>query len=118
ASAPVRQTVTAGMGQTEWMAEHLLKDEAARAFHAEVAEIYRPRLERLGLLPREGDSDDDALLRSTLVDFFALTLEDPDIRTRMDAAGRAVLGLGGDGALHADAVAQDLRGTALAVAVQ
>ncbi len=119
ASAPVRQTVTAGMGQTEWMAEHLLKDEAARAaFHAEVAEIYRPRLERLGLLPREGDSDDDALLRSTLVDFFALTLEDPDIRTRMDAAGRAVLGMGGDGALHADAVAQDLRGTALAVAVQ
>src|SRR5690606_39421567 len=41
-----------------------------------------------------------------------------DIRTRMDAAGRAVLGLGGDGALHADAVAQDLRGTALAVAVE
>src|SRR3546814_18797718 len=36
----------------------------------------------------------------------------------MNEAGRAVLGLGGDGAVHPDAAPQDLRGTALAVAVQ
>jgi alanyl aminopeptidase len=119
ASAPVRQTVTAGMGSTEWMAEYLLADDAARdAFHARVADIYRDRLEQLGFEAKPGETDDDALLRSTLIGFFAETLEDPAVRARMNDAGRAVLGLGGDGALHPDAAPQDLRGTALAVAVQ
>ena len=119
AAAPVRQTVTAGMYNTEWMAEHLLDDDAARdAFHARVAAIYRPRLEQLGLSAKQGESDDDRLLRSTLVGFFAETLEDPAVRARMQQAGRAVLGLDGDGALHPDAVGQDLRGVALAVAVK
>ena len=119
ASAPVRQTATAGMGNTEWIAEHLLPDDRARdAFHAQVAAIYRPRLQQLGMAPKAGEPDDDGLLRASLVGFFAETLEDTEVRKQMNAAGRAVLGLDGDGALHADAVPQDLRDTALAVAVQ
>ncbi|HSR63995.1 MAG TPA: M1 family aminopeptidase, partial [Xanthomonadaceae bacterium] len=124
ASANVRQTVTAGMYSTEWMAEHLLGDDAARkAFHARVAAIYRPRLDQLGLTPKAGEADDDALLRGSLVGFFANTLEDPAVRAAMNQRGRAVLGLGGDGqpapgALRLDAVSQDLRSTSLAVAVE
>src|SRR5690606_4952733 len=77
ASAPVRQTVTAGMGNTEWMAEHLLADDAARdAFHARIADIYRPRLQQLGMTAKAGEKDDDTLLRSTLIGFFADTLKD------------------------------------------
>jgi alanyl aminopeptidase len=107
------------MYNTEWMAEHLLDDDAARdAFHAKVAAIYRPRLEQLGLDPRAGESDDERLLRSSLIGFFAGTLEDPAVRARMERAGRAVLGLDSDGKLHPDAVSQDLRGIALAVAVK
>src|SRR5690606_8751677 len=105
ASAPVRQTATAGMGATEWIAEHLLADDKARdAFHARVADIYRPRLQQLGMAPKAGEPDDDALLRATLVGFFAETLEDPAVRKEMNQAGRAVLGLDGDGKLHLDAV--------------
>jgi len=119
ASAPVRQTVTAGMGDTEWMAEYVLAEDDARdLFHARVADIYRGRLQQLGMQAKPGESDDDALLRSTLIGFFAETLEDPAVRARMNEAGRAMLGLGGDGAVHPDAAPQDLRGTALAVAVQ
>jgi len=119
ASAPVRQTATAGMYNTEWMATYLLRDEAARdAFHARVADIYRPRLEQLGLSPKPGDSDDDKLLRASLVGFFAETLEDPAVRKAMDAAGRAVLGLDGDGTLDLDAAPEDLRGVAISVAVE
>ena len=40
------------------------------------------------------------------------------MRDAMGKQGRAVLGLDGDGKLHVDAVPQDLRGVALAVAVQ
>ncbi len=123
ASAKVRQTVTAGMGNTEWMSERLLHDDAARKqFHAQVADIYRPRLQQLGMTTKEGEPDDDGLLRSELIGFFAQTLKDPAVRGRLEASGRAVLGLGvdgkpGDGKLHPDAVSQDLRDTALAIAV-
>src|SRR3546814_8779179 len=107
------------MGDTEWMAEYVLAEDDARdLFHARVADIYRGRLQQLGTQAKPGESDDDALLRSTLIGFFAETLEDPAVRARMNEAGRAVLGLGGDGAVHPDAAPQDLRGTALAVAVQ
>src|SRR5690606_1837308 len=119
ASAPVRQTVTAGMGNTERIAERLLADDAARdAFHAKVAAIYRPRLQQLGMTAKAGEADDDTLLRSTLIGFFANTLKDATVRGQMNQAGRAVLGLDADGALNLDAVARDLRGTALAVAVE
>jgi alanyl aminopeptidase len=119
ASAKVRQTATAGMSAVPWMAEHLIDGEKARAdFLRKVAAIYRPRLDQLGLSPKQGEPEDDALLRDSLVGFFAHRLKDPAVRTEMNKAGRAVLGLGGDGQLHLDAVSQDLRDVALEVAVQ
>ena len=118
-TAQVRQTVTAGMNSIGWMDEQLLSSEAERtAFRAKAAEIYRPRLTALGLSPKDGESDDDRLLRSSLVNFFALSLKDPQVRAEMGKQGRTVLGLGGDGQLHADAVPKDLRAVALDVAVQ
>ena len=119
ATAPVRQTVTAGMSSVGWMDEYLLTNDTERnAFRTQVAEIYRPRLDKLGLAPKDGDTDDDRLLRSSLVGFFAGTLKDKAVRAELDKQGRAVLGLGGDGQLHADAMPKDLRGIGLAVAVQ
>jgi alanyl aminopeptidase len=118
-TAQVRQTVTAGMGSIGWMDEQLLTSEADRAeFRKKAAEIYRPRLDQLGLTPKQGEPDDDRLLRASLVNFFADTLKDPQVRAEMGKQGRAVLGLGGDGKLHADAVPKDLRAVALEVAVQ
>ncbi|HVR81517.1 MAG TPA: M1 family aminopeptidase, partial [Luteimonas sp.] len=129
AAANVRQTVTAGMYSTDWMAKRLIGDDAARAkFRADVAGIYRPRLQQLGLAPKPGEVDDDGLLRNSLASFFAETLKDKTVRDVLGKQGRTVLGLGidgkvgddkaGDGQLHLDAMPQDLRGTALAVAVE
>jgi alanyl aminopeptidase len=118
AGADVRQTATAGMGATGWMAEHLLSDDKARdAFHAKVAAIYRPRLEKLGLTPTAGEVEDNALLRSSLVDFFATDLKDAKVRAELNRMGRQVLGLDG-GAPKLDAAPRDLRDTALTVALQ
>lgn len=119
ATASVRQTVTAGMDQLGWMDEHLFKTEAERtAFRKQAADIYRARLNQLGLVPKDGEADDDRLLRASLVNAFAGFFKDPAVRAEMNKQGRAVLGLGGDGNLHADAMPKDLRATALAVAVQ
>src|SRR5688572_28656333 len=87
-SAQVRQTVTAGLGQVGWMDEYLLQDDAQRAaFRKQVATIYRPRLDQLGMAPKAGESDDDRLLRSALVNFFAETLEDSAVRAEMNTQG-------------------------------
>jgi alanyl aminopeptidase len=119
ATADARQTATAGMGHVDWIAEYLLDDEAERAkLRAHFAGIYRPRLETLGMAPKEGESDDDRLLRSSLIGYFAGTLEDPAVRAEFVQRGNAVLGLGADGVLDPDAVPQDLRDTAVSVAVQ
>jgi len=118
-TAQVRQTVTAGMGQIGWIDEQLLTTDAEKtAFRAKAGEIYRARLNALGLSPKDGEADDDRLLRASLVNFYADTVHDKPVRDAMNKQGRAVLGLGGDGALHADAVPKDLRGVALRVAVQ
>ena len=122
-TAKVRQTVTAGMGSLDWMEEYLLADEAQRAgFRASAAALYRPRLDALGMLPRDGEEEDQRLLRNSLINAFAFDFKDKAVRDYLDAEGRKVLGLGGDGMpddgmLHKDAIPQEIRGEAIAVAV-
>lgn len=117
-TAKVRQTVTAGMDNLRWIEEHLIDDEARRAaFRASAADIYRARLDALGLFPREGEEEDQRLLRNTLVDAFAFRFKDAKTRAALAAEGAKVLGLGGDGRLRADAVPRELRGSAIEVAV-
>lgn len=119
ADATGSQAATLPFVNLRWMWEQLIDDEAARdAFRAQVAAIYRPRLQRLGLEPRAGDSDDVRALRETLIWVFAFRLRDPEVRAPLAAQGGRVLGLDGDGRLRADAVSRDLRGNALVIALQ
>lgn len=119
ANADVRQTVTTGMGEVRWMDERLFKDDASRAaFRAGIADIYRPRLEKLGTSFQGKEADDTRILRSRLIGFFARTLDDAAVRKQLATQGRAVLGLDGDGKLKPDAAPRDIRGLAMTVAVQ
>ncbi len=118
ATAKVRQTVTAGMGSMDWMQEHLLKDEAQRAaFREQAARIYRARFDALGMVPREGEEEDQRLLRNSLLNAFAFDFKDAKTRAYLQAEGNKVLGLGSDGMLHRDAAPQELRGAAISIAV-
>ncbi|MHB8913050.1 MAG: M1 family metallopeptidase [Lysobacter sp.] len=118
ASADVRQTVTAGMGNVDWIRQHLIDDEAERdAFMTSAAAIYRPQMDRLGLSPKPGEVDDDRLLRANLIGFM-VEAKDPTVRGALGRQGREVLGLDGGGKLNAAAVPRDVRGVALAVAVE
>ena len=118
-TSKVRQTVTAGSGDIDWMANYLIDDDRTRGkFRAQVAQIYRPRLQQLGMTPRDGEADGDRLLRTSLIGLLAEDLHDPALRAEMGRHGRRVLGLDGDGSLSPDAVPRDLRSTAITVAVQ
>jgi len=60
------------------------------------------------------------LMRASVIQFMALTVEDARVRRRADQLAQAYLGLGrhGDGERHPDAVDANLVGTVLSVAVQ
>ncbi|MFT3805902.1 M1 family aminopeptidase [Arenimonas sp.] len=119
ANAPVRQTAMSPVGNIGWMIGNLARDETQKqALRAHLARIYGPRLAALGTSPRPGDSDDDRLMRNSLVNLMAETAKEPKLRAELAAKGRAVLGLGGDKALHLDAVAPDQRALALRMAMQ
>lgn len=118
ANAPVRQTALAPLGTIGWMIRNLAKTDAEKqALRNYVAKIYGPRLARIGTAPKPGESDDDRLLRNALIGAMANTARSPALRAELAAKGRQVLGLGGDGALHLDAVAPDQRGLALSIAM-
>lgn len=119
ANAPVRQTATAPLDTIGWMIQHLARNDAEKqSLRDFVGRIYGPRLARMGTVPKAGESDDDRLLRNSLIATMAGTAKQPALRADLAAKGRAVLGIGGDGALHLDAIATDQRGLALRMAME
>jgi alanyl aminopeptidase len=119
ANAQVRQTALAPLGNIGWMIENLARNEAEKqSLRDFVAQAYGPRLASMGTQPKPGESDDDRLLRNSLINTLASTAKEPKLRAVLAAQGRAVLGLGGDGGLHLDAAATDQRGLALRVAME
>lgn len=115
--SPVRQVVTAPISTLEWIEEHLTRSDAERhALRERVRTVYAARLATLGEQPRDNESDDDRLLRATLLDLVADFGRDAALRTRLAAGGRAVLGLDAGGVVNPNAVTPDQRGLALRMA--
>jgi alanyl aminopeptidase len=126
ARAPERETATAPLRRLGWIREHLVAaPEPLEALRAFVRRVYGPRLAALGSEPRADDTDDQRRLRNELLSALASLGHDPAVRAGLASAGRRVLGLpatpsaaAGDRQLHLDAVAPDLRGLALLVAMR
>jgi alanyl aminopeptidase len=91
--------------------------------------LYTPAARRLGwdvakdgtspATPERGrnlaEDDETRTLRASVLSFLATTAQDPAVRAEAKKRGRAYLGLGGDGAIHAEAVDPNLAGIAVAV---
>jgi len=122
AGDPARRVATVPMAILSYALHHLVTEGQKARVRAMGKRLYRPVMQRLGWAPRRGqtESGETALMRATVMDFMARTVEDPRVRVRADTLARAYLGLDrhGDGQLHADAVDANLVGTVLAVAVQ
>ncbi|MBL8351152.1 MAG: M1 family metallopeptidase, partial [Burkholderiaceae bacterium] len=126
AGAAARETATVPLDRLAWLLEHADLDTAQRqALREFVRRSYGPRIAALGTEPRAGDSDDDRLLRETLLAALAHLGRDPALRAALADQGRRVLGLGaagaaapGDGRLRPAAVAPDRRGLALRIAME
>lgn len=82
------------------------------------AELYRGRLDAIGLTPTDGEDTNVALLRRPVVDHLAFQVRDAGLRARLETMGKAYVGFGGDGKLHPETTPAELRPAALAVAAQ
>ncbi len=89
--------------------------EPARArVEAYARSLYAPAKRKLGWEPAKGEDDDTRTLRASVLGFLTMTGQDPALRAEAKKRGRAYLGLGGDGAIHAEAVDPNLAGLAVA----
>ena len=126
ARAPARETATALVDQLEWMLLHLpLTAAQQQALREMVRQSYGPRLSALATQSQPGETDDDRLMRSELLEVMAYVGRDPELRASLAAKGRRMLGLQmadettpGDGKLHLDAVEPDQLGLTLRVAME
>ncbi|AKF09650.1 M1 family metallopeptidase [Sandaracinus amylolyticus] len=118
ASDSVRIVATDPMGLASNVVDQIVSDEHEAAARTWASGLYRASATRLGWTPRPREDGDTRLLRRDVLGFMASVARDPRVRSEAARRGRAYLGAGGDGAIHADAVAPDLAGIAAAVAVQ
>ncbi len=105
-----------------FITDYLVAPENSEAMRARLRAIYAPVIAELGL---DADTPDDAsdpigtgLRRRWAVYFMTMQARDPDLRSRLAERAKALIGFGGDGQLHLDAVAPDLMRYTLAAGVQ
>ncbi len=117
AQDPARPVAMAPLSLLEFFRQ-AAPDAAARARVAGIVRrLYGARGRALGWTPRAGEDGEVRLLRAEVWSALARLGRDPQARRDVARGGRAYLGVGGDGALHPEAVAADLAELAVAVAV-
>ncbi|HWG11503.1 MAG TPA: M1 family metallopeptidase [Rhodanobacteraceae bacterium] len=119
APSKVRQVALAPLDTLGWIYQNEAQTDAQRAaIRDAVAKAYLPQLQTLGYQRKQGESDDDALLRSSLAGSLGLDFEIPAVRAALLEQGDAALKKGSDGTLALGAANPDLLRIVLAVAVQ
>jgi alanyl aminopeptidase len=78
--------------------------------------LMGPQLARLGWTRRRGELESAVGLRSHVLGFLAEVGQHPGVRAEAKRRAAAYIGFGQDGAIHRDAVDENLAGTVLAVA--
>lgn len=118
AGAKTREAAFALQDSLVWIRRNLADEASRAAIDVYVEKRYLPRLAQLGYLRRDGESDDDALWRASLVELLARKVDSKPVRAALLAQGKAVLAGDGNGRLRFGAANYDLLGTVLVVAVQ
>ncbi|WP_449425279.1 ERAP1-like C-terminal domain-containing protein, partial [Rhodanobacter lindaniclasticus] len=115
----IREVATAPLSAVSGLYHHIAVTDAQRAHLADWAKAaYLPRLQQLGYQRKAGESEDDALLRSSLAGALAFDFKLPEVRAALLQQGEAALKPMADGRLNLAAANPDLLGDALGVAVQ
>jgi alanyl aminopeptidase len=113
---PHRSVAEAPMAPLRYALEYLADESARPALRRFATSLYAPLLSELGLDAAPHEDGERRLLRRAVVSFLALHAQDAALREELARRGRAYAGVGVPA--EPDAVAPDLVGTALSIAVQ
>ncbi len=98
--------------------EWLHADPVRPRIEAFTRKLLGPSLARLGWTKRKGEPETAVDLRSHVLGFLAEVGQHPGVRAEAKRRAAAYIGFGKDGAIHRDAVDENLAATALAVAAE
>ncbi|RCS31367.1 M1 family peptidase [Rhodanobacter denitrificans] len=115
----IREVALAPLGMVGGLYQRIAVTDAQRAHLAAWAKAaYLPRLEQLDYQRKAGESEDAALMRSSLASSLAFDFKLPEVRAALLKQGEAALKPKADGHLDLAAADPDLLGDALGVAAQ
>ncbi len=117
AKASQSDVITAPLGDLEWIKERVATPAQIKRIDAMLRNTWGAKLKALGIDHAAADSESTKSLRAELIGFLAVHGQPEWLTRELAARGRKVIGLGGDGALHADAVHRDLLGSVLRAVV-
>ena len=114
--------ITTPIGELQFIANYIATPSEKEQLAVYLDYLYRPILDRLGL---KADTQDDknnpvatSLLRRNIVNFMALRVKEPNLRSELLVVAKAYIGFEGDNQLDKTVINQDLAGAALTVGVQ
>lgn len=100
------------------LGDTLLDAEHREKLHAFGARLYKPRLDAVGLMPKEGEDDNVPLLRVPVARYLALHARVEALREKLSHMGQDYVGYEDGGEIYPEAAPPDLRPLALTVAAQ
>jgi cytosol alanyl aminopeptidase len=106
------------IGHLTALGDAVLDTEHREKLHEFGAQLYKPRLDKIGLLPKEAEDEAARLLRVPLATYLALHARVEAIRERLSLMGQDYIGYEDGGEIHPEAAPPDLRPLALTVAAQ
>jgi cytosol alanyl aminopeptidase len=116
ASDPDRHVAEEPADLVETAHEWLHADPVRPRIEAFARKLMNPQLAKLGWTKHSGEADTAMDLRSQVLSFMADVGQHPGVRAEARRRAAAYIGFGKDGAIHRDAVDENLAGTALSVA--
>ncbi|MFP3943450.1 MAG: M1 family metallopeptidase [Alphaproteobacteria bacterium] len=100
------------------LGDTILDAEHRKKLHEFGAQLYKPRLDEIGLIPQEGEAPSTRLLRVPVAEYLALHARDEGLRERLSYMGQDYAGYEDGGEINPEAAPPDLRPLALTVAAQ
>jgi len=98
--------------------DEVVSDKERQNVALTIRSLYRPVLDRMGLVAKASESTDDRAHRAAVADLLARVAADPDVNTKLAALGRAYAKADQGFAFDAAAVDPDLAAVALQAAVR
>ncbi len=109
------------VGDIKFISNNIANDQEKLNISAYLSSLYQPKLDEIGLYANTSfDTENPVetkLLRKTLINLVALTLEQPELLNELALMGTKLIGYQTDGQLNIDAVEPELMAPALASAV-